>query len=392
MTDGKKPRPRKKVPTLQELDDMPEGGTGESEASGKGKPTSSTNRRHIRMRKGVGRNKKVVNAPPAKPKPQSASKPDKDETTAKQSDSTSSRIRVTSVKVKKSTSRSRSKPPAPESESSGGSGRTPPPPPKTPPAPEPPEPSPKQSKDEYARTMALYKAEEEWGHQMGDFDRLSNDGGRDRAYESKCVGCGRRAIAKVQYPANYSDAQGVPGWHGDATEGPCSPKPRRRTVHKTDTDKRPDTKSGKDSVSRQDSVKPSGGSTSGYQKGSSPSPSSSRRPMKSSKLKKSIRNRVRTLPAGLKITKPSLERILGNKARDEARRKAKERGHRISEFILFSYPEVEGYTVYRGRCGKCHRVALGMVKQHSDEAGKSGSIVVSGDALQHPCSGARAKR
>ena len=379
---------------IKKLDDMLEGKARQPSGSSKDQEIGLKKKRNpMQVQEGVGRNKKVAKVPRTQSKPKTASESEKEETVAEQSADSNSRIRITSVKVKEPTYQSEKKPPTPES--SGGVDRyTTLSPPKAPSVSEPPEPSPKQSKDEYARAMALYKAEEEWKHKMGDFDRLPNDGGRNRAYESKCVKCDKRAIAKVQYPENYSDAQGVPGWHGNATEGPCHPKPRRKPVTKTDANTRSDPKLGRVSSSRQTGVKPSSRAdgVSRPRKATTHSHGSSRRSIKSNRFEKDIRKRFQKTPVELKIAKPSRERILGDKARDEARREAKEKGHRISEFILFAYPEIEGYIVYRGRCEKCRRTALGMVKQHSDEAGKSGSIVVSGDALEHRCSVVGAKR
>lgn len=155
MTDGKKQRQRKKVPTLQELDDMPEDGTPNPAGSSKGRPTGAKRKRKpIRVRKGVGQNKKVAKAT------------------------------------------------------------------LPPPSPVPPQPSEYPTHDEYARAMALYEAENQ-GHQMGPFKEWPNDGGRDRAYESKCSICDRLAKALVQYLEGYPDAMGQPRWHGDATRSPC---------------------------------------------------------------------------------------------------------------------------------------------------------------------------
>lgn len=319
MTDGKKSRQRKKVPNLQELDDKQEDWTGQSTASGKGKSTSSkANRNPMRVRKGVGR-KKVETDPRTKPKSQFASKPDKDETSTNQSIGKGSGTQVSSVQVKSTNFRS----------------------PKTPPETEVGQPPKKSTRDEEAQDLASQKAEKR-NHQMGPFKRLLGAWGRNRIYESKCVKCSRRAIAKVVFYKDLSDRWSDIRAHGDATEDTCFPKPRRRHVTKTATKARLDTKVGGDQFPRQTGAK-------------SPSRILLR-------PKKPIRKQYRKIPAGLRIAKPSPERVLGDKARDEARRKAKERGHRISEFVLFAYPEADDYTVYRGRCEKCHRTALGMVK------------------------------
>ena len=385
MTDGKKPK-RRKIPTLAEFDAMAEGEARQPATSGKGKAGGSTNRNSMSMREGVGRKKKVAKAPRAKPVAQPEPKPQKAETVAKQSVDKSSGTRVTSFKVRESTSQTAKKPPAPRSSGSGViPSRTPPPPPV------PPQLSEFQTLDEYARAMALYEADKR-GHQMGKFKELPNDGGRDRAYESKCVKCERRAIAKVQYLEGYSDKMGQPRWHGGATKSPCSLKPRRRPTTKIipEAKAQPDPDAGRDQDSRQDDVKLSGGITSGHRQVSHSSQAgSTRRPVKSSKSKKSEREQAWKMSVEIEIAKPSLERVLGNKARDEARHKAKEKGHRINEFILFAYPGAGGYTVYRGQCAKCQRVVLGMVKHHPEDPSKS-SIVVSGDILEHRCSGVAA--
>ena len=231
--------------------------------------------------------------------------------------------------------------PAPElSESSGGDGRyTTPPPPKAPSASEPPEPFLKQSKDEYARAMALYKAEEEWKHKMGDFDRLPDDGGRNRAYESKCVKCDKRAIAKVQYPANYSDAQGVPGWHGNATEGPCSPELRRNSTTKAEIQ--------------------------------APTP-----------------KEVIT-PDSFEVPKPSRDDILDNLAREKARRAARDKRHRVNAMFLVAYP---GARIHKGRCERCGRRVFGKIQKFTEDTEESERISVYGEALKYRCSKSGAKR
>lgn len=351
MTDAKKPN-RRKIPTLAEFDAMSEGAPRQPATSGKGKAGSSANRNSMSMRESVGRKKKVAKAPRAKPVAQPDPKPQKAKTVPKQSVDKSSGTRVTSVKVKKSTSQTAKKPPAPRS---SGSGMIPP---RPPPPSVPPQPSEYPTHDEYARAMALYEAEKR-EHQMGKFKELPNDGGRDRAYESKCVKCKRRAIAKVQYLEWYPDEMGETRWYGDATNGPCTPKPRRRPTTKTLPKEPPDPKTKRDPASRQTRV-------GGHRIVTPPFPSIS-------------------VLAKSEVAKPSPERILGDKARDEARYGAKKGGHRINEFILFAYPKAGGYTIYRGRCGKCHRTALGMVKHHSKDPSRS-SIVVSGDALEHRCS------
>lgn len=357
MTDEKKPL-RKKIPTLQELDDMPEGVTGQPADSSKGQPArSKANRSTMRVRKGVGQKKKVVRVPSVNPKSKSTSKPEKTETAAKHSDYKSSESRVTSIKIKKATPRDAKKPPASE------------------PLKQSQEPSHADydSHDEYPHAMALSAARAR-GHHMGPFKELPNDGGRNRTYESKCVKCGGRAISKVVFYENLSNRFSDIRASGEATEGPCSSKPRRRLVTKTTTKTRSDPKVSRNQISRQTSGKPPSGArvASGHHKSSHPLHKSSRK-----------------TPSELEFTKPSLERILSDKARDEARRKAKERGHRINEFVLFAYPGAGGYTVYRGQCAKCQRVVLGMVKHHPEDPSKS-SIVVSGDILEHRCSGVAA--
>lgn len=192
MTDGKKPSQRKKVPTLQELDDMQEDGTPDPAGSSKGRPAGSKKKRNpIRVREGVGQNKKVAKAPSTRPEPKPASKPEKVETAAKQSDSSSS----PHVSLPPSV---------------------------------PPQPSEYPTHDEYACAMARYESEKQ-GHQMGQFKEFPNDGGRGRTYKSKCVICDQRAIALVAYLEGYSDAMGQPRWHGDATKRPCLSRPRSTT-------------------------------------------------------------------------------------------------------------------------------------------------------------------
>lgn len=313
MTGDKKPHQRKKVPTPQELDDKQEDWTGQSVASGKGKPTSSkANRNPMRLRKGVGR-KKMDTDPRKKPKPKPASKPDKAETTAKPATGSSSRTLTPQLRT----------------------------------ASEPPKPSTKQSKEKYARAMALYEAEKQ-GHQMGPFKEWPNDGGRDRAYESKCSICDRRAIALVQYLEGYTDAMGEPRWHGDATKGSCSTEPRRKPVAKNEPTAQPRSKSGKQEK----------------------------------------------LPASFEVPIPSWDGILEATARDTAHRAAnnRDRGHQVKAMVRIAYPEAGKDSLYQGTCEKCRRKVFGKVQRFPGEPGKSERILVYGDALQYPCSGARAKR
>lgn len=341
MTDGKDPRQRKKVPTLQELDNMPEDGTTDSESSGKGKATGSNKKRNtMRVRENVGRNKKVAKAPHPKPNPKPTSKEEGTETFTNQV-AGNDRTRVTSLKVEKSISRSPKKKPAPEPSGSpdGGGRYTPPPPPKIPPASEPPEPDSKQSPDEYARAMALYEAEEEWGHRMGDFDRMPNDGVRNRAYKSKCVKCDRRAIAKVVFYDNISDRWYDIGVSGEATEGPCLIEVRRSPTTKAEIQDPP-------------------------------------------------RQEAKT-PDSFEVTKPSRDDILDNFAREEARRVARNRRHRVNAMFLFAYP---GARIHKGRCERCGRRVFGKVQKFPEDPEKSERISVYGDALKYRCSGARVKR
>lgn len=201
MTDGKKPSQRKKVPTLRELDDMQEDGTPDPAGSSKGRPAGSKKKRNpIRVREGVGQNKKVAKAPVAKPKPKPVSKSEKAETVAKQSITKPSEPGV------------------------GQSTRKP-------------------TRDQEAQDLASQKAEKR-KHQMSSFKRLAGAGGRERTYESKCVKCGRRARASVVFYKDYSDNLSDIRASGSATEDTCSPK-RRRPVTKTEPKAQPKPKSGK---------------------------------------------------------------------------------------------------------------------------------------------------
>ena len=350
MTDGKRLSQSKQVPTPQELDDMPEGGTPDSAGSSKGKATGSKKKRNtMRVRESVGRSKKVVKAPRTKPKPDPASNPEKSETSAKRSSSTSSRTRVTSVKVKKTTSRRPRKPPVPESpESSGGGGRyTPPPPQTTPPASEPSKPSKKPTPDEKAREMARREAEKR-GHQIGDFEPCTNPVGRNRTHESRCVNCEQRVIAMVVFYENFSENFYDIRAGGKAVEGSCSYEPRRRSVAKTEQKSQPKPKSGKQEK----------------------------------------------LPGSFEVPLPSWDVILEATAQDEARRAAndRDRRHRVKVLFPISYPEAGKDSIYQGKCEKCRRKVFGKVQRFPGEPGKSERILVYGNALQYPCSGARAKR
>ena len=304
MTDGEKPRQRKKVPTLQELDDMPEGGTGQPASPGKSDPTGSkANRRRIRVREGVGRNKKVAKAPTARPEPKPASKPEKVETVAEQS---------------------AGKPPEP---GVGQSLRIP-------------------TRDQEAQDLASQKAEKR-KHQLGPFKRSVGVGGRKRIYESKCVKCSRRAIAQVVFYEDYPDHLSDIRASGSATEETCS-KTRRNPITKTEAKSRPKPKS---------------------------------------------ENQVK-LPAAFEVPLPSWDGILEATAQDEARRAAndRDRRHRVKVLFPISYPKAGKDSIYQGKCERCRRKVFGKVQRFPDEPGKSERILVYGDALQHRCSGARAKR
>lgn len=226
MTDDKKPRWRKKIPKLRELGDMPEGESGKPTASGKDKPArSKANRRHMRMRKGVGRNKKVAKAPSVKPKPQPASKPEQAEEQAKTADTPSvgkdTGSRVTAFKGRKIPSRNLKKPPTPTIPGLEIDGISPPegPPkkPLTPAVTEPPGPDmPKKGLDREACKLALQKAEK-LKHVMGDFKPLA----LKREYISSCVHCGESAYGLVDILENYSEKQAQVRARGSATEKTC---------------------------------------------------------------------------------------------------------------------------------------------------------------------------
>lgn len=199
MTDGKKPRWRKKIPKLRELGDRPEGKTGQPATSGKDKPVrSETNRRQIRMRKGVGRNRKVAKAPLVKPKPQPVPKPEQAETTGTQSVGQSSGSRVPAFKGDKIASWSPTKSPEPETV----------------------KPSKKLTPDQKAKDLARQKAKDN-GHHLGPFEWQPNAGNRNMTYESKCVKCKWRATAKVIYFSGFSNNLYDIRASGKSTEETC---------------------------------------------------------------------------------------------------------------------------------------------------------------------------
>lgn len=199
MTDGKKPRWRKKIPKLRELDDMSEGEIGQPSTSGKDKPARpKTNRRHIRVRKGVGRNREVAKAPRVEPKPQPTSKPDKAKTADTQPVGKDFGSRAPAFKGRKIPSRSPAKSPEPEVV----------------------KPSKKLTPDQKAQNLARQESEEK-GHQLEPFEWQPDAGDRNKTYKSRCVKCKWRATAKVVYEEGYSNRVYNIMAYGKATKETC---------------------------------------------------------------------------------------------------------------------------------------------------------------------------
>ena len=323
MKDGKIPRWLRKVLKRPNLGDMSEGETGPLEASGKGKPArSKENRKRMRMRKSVGQNKKAAKAPPVEPKPQPDSKPEKDDTVVTQPADRSSGSRVTAFKGIEDIPSEAKKPPVPR-----------PRPPRKPPVPPSPPRSGKKSltpePDEEARALALYEAEEEWGHQMGDFERLPNDSSRNRIYKSKCIKCDRMAIVKVVFYDDSSEKQQDIRVLGEATEGPCSLEPRLFKVRSV--------------------------------------PSS----------------RVEEIPVP-EFPKPAKKQSLDEKACELARNEAEKKGHQMGDFERLPYAGGRNRK-YKSRCVHCGERAFGIVDFLTNYSERQAQVRESGLATEKTC-------
>lgn len=64
----------------------------------------------------------------------------------------------------------------------------------------------------------------------------------------------------------------------------------------------------------------------------------------------------------------------------------------MKTMVQVSYPKAGKDSLYQGTCERCRRKVFGKVQRFPGEPGKSERILVYGNALQYPCSGARAKR
>ena len=195
--------------------------------------------------------------------------------------------------------------------------------------------------------MARREAEKR-GHQLGDFEQRPNPMGRNRTHESRCVKCDSRVIAKVVFFGNFSKNLRDIRVNGKAVEGSCSSNPPRKPVTKTEQKSQPKPKSGKQEK----------------------------------------------LPGSFEVPLPSWDVILEATAQDEARRAAndRDRRHRVKVLFPISYPKAGKDSIYQGKCERCRRKVFGKVQRFPSEPGKSERILVYGDALQYPCSGARVKR